>query len=97
MPKAYTIAEFEILDAAAQTELGPAMTKAQAAAGGRPFGTAAGKITARTGTPPQRIAITEWDSVAKADAFRESAEYKKLEPLMAKAIKLTRLYVVEVA
>ena len=97
MPKTYTVAEFEILDAAAQAEFGKAMTAAQSAAGGRSLGTAAGKITARTGTPPQRIAITEWDSTAKADAFRESAEYKKLEPLMAKAIKLARLYVVEVS
>ena len=97
MPKAYSIAEFEVLDAAAQAEFGKAMTAAQAAAGGRPFGTAAGKITARTGTPPSRVAITEWDSVAKADAFRESSEYKKLEPLMAKAIKMQRLYVIEMS
>ena len=96
MPKAYSIAEFDIIDAAAQAELAPLMMKAQSAAGGRPLGTAAGKVTSRTGSAPQRVAITEWDSAAKADAFRETAEYKKLEPLMAKALKMARLYVIEV-
>src|ERR1700730_16453471 len=62
--KAYTVAELETLDAAAQASYVPAVLAAQKAAGGHPFNTGGGKMIAMEGAPaPMRVAITEWDSL----------------------------------
>src|SRR5882757_9045275 len=74
--KAYTITELELVDAAAQATYGPLVQAAQKAAGGRPFNTAGGKIVSMVGTAPARVAIIEWDSLEKAQAFFNSAAFK---------------------
>ena len=94
-PKAYTVTELETLDAAAQATYGPAVTAAQKAAGGRPFGTAGGKVVSMVGTAPTRVAIIEWDSLEKAQAFFSSPAFKDLEPQRDKAVKAIRRYAVE--
>jgi uncharacterized protein (DUF1330 family) len=45
--------------------------------------------------PPQRIAITEWDNIDKAQAFFKSMEWADLGPERNKALKTVRRYVVE--
>ena len=93
--KAYTITELELVDAAAQATYGPLVQAAQKAAGGRPFNTAGGKIVSMVGTAPARVAIIEWDSLEKAQAFFNSAAFKDLAPQRDKAVKATRRYAVE--
>src|SRR6202171_4656420 len=77
-PKAYLVTEIEVVDAAAQVAYGPVVQAAQKAAGGRPFRTAGGRVVAFQGTPPMRVAITEWDSMEQVEAYQNSAAYKAL-------------------
>ena len=95
-PKAYIVSESEVLDAAAAATYGPLVQAAQKAAGGRSFRTT-GKIVARVGTAPQRVGLSEWDSLEQAQAWFNSAARKDLEPQRVKAIKIIRQYVVEAA
>jgi uncharacterized protein (DUF1330 family) len=44
---------------------------------------------------PQRVAITEWDSAEKAQAFFKSKAWTDLAPERDKALKTIRRYVVE--
>jgi uncharacterized protein (DUF1330 family) len=94
-PKAYTISELETLDAAAQTVYVPLVQAAQKAAGARLFNTGGGKIVAMEGAAPKRVAITEWDSLEKAEAFYNSIAWKDLAPQRDKAVKTIRRYAVE--
>ena len=94
-PKAYTISELEMLDAAANTAFVPLVQAAQKAAGGRAFRTGGGKIVAMEGEAPKRVAITEWDSLEQAQAFYNSAAAKNLEPQREKANRRIRYYAVE--
>ena len=95
-PKAYLVSESEIVDAAAAAAYSPAVQAAQRAAGGRSFRTT-GKIVANVGTAPQRVGISEWDSLEQAQAWFNSSARKDLEPQRNKAIKIIRQYVVEAA
>src|ERR1700741_3050861 len=73
-PKAYLVTEIQVLDAAATAAYGPKVQATQRAAGGHLFNTAGGKITSLEGSPPpQRVAITEWDSLEQAQAWYNSA------------------------
>src|SRR5437879_640908 len=94
-PKAYTISDFEVLDAAGQRAFAPVIEAAQAAAGGRNLQTAGGKIVALEGAAPRLVAITEWDSLEKAEAFYKSKAWNDLTPQRDKAVKTIRRFVVE--
>jgi uncharacterized protein (DUF1330 family) len=41
------------------------------------------------------VAITEWDSLEKAQAFYDSKAWKDLTPQREKAVKTIRRYIVE--
>ena len=94
-PKAYTVSELETIDAAANAAFVPVITAAQKAAGGRNLGTGGGKIIAMQGTAPKRVAITEWESLDKAEAFYKSKAWNELTPQREKAVKTIRRYAVE--
>jgi uncharacterized protein (DUF1330 family) len=94
-PKAYTVSELEMLDAAANAAFVPLVQAAQKAAGGRAFRTGGGKIVAMEGVAPKRVAITEWDSLEQAEAFYKSTAWKDLTPQRDKAVKTIRRYAVE--
>jgi len=94
-PKAYTVTEIEVLDAAAQATYTPVITAEIGFAGGRPVNTAGGKIVAFTGEAPKRVAITEWTSLDKAEAFYNSPDWKRLAPQRDKAQKIVRQYAIE--
>jgi uncharacterized protein (DUF1330 family) len=95
-PKAYVISETEVIDAAAQAVYIPLVRAAQNAAGGRSFHTAGGKVVALEGAaPPKRVAITEWDSLEKAEAFYKSKAWVALAPHRDKVAKTIRRYAVE--
>jgi uncharacterized protein (DUF1330 family) len=94
-PKAYVISETEALDAAAVAAYGPLIRPAIDAAGGRRLNTPGGKTVGLVGQPPKRVAISEWDSLEKAQAFFTSDTFNKLAPQRDKAVKTTRSYIVE--
>jgi len=93
-PKAYSVIETEVLDAAALAAYLPPIEAAVRAAGGRIF-TAGGRTIAFVGEPPKRVAIAEWDSLEQAQAFVNSAAFKNLAPQRDKATKVIRNYAVE--
>ena|SRR5690242_732747 len=96
-PKAYSVSELETLDAAANTAFVPLVQSAQQAAGGRNLRTGGGNIVALEGTPPKRVAITEWESMDQAQAFYKSKAWNDLTPQREKALKTVRRYIVEAA
>jgi uncharacterized protein (DUF1330 family) len=95
-PKAYIVTDSEVLDAAAAAAYSPVNQAAQKAAGGRSFRTT-GKIVAIVGVAPQRVGLSEWDSLDQAQAWINSAARKDLAPQRDKAIKIIRQFVVEAA
>jgi uncharacterized protein (DUF1330 family) len=95
-PKAYTVSEIEVTDAAGAAAYGKLVQPAIKAAGGHIFNTAGGKIVGIMGAaPPTRVAINEWDSLEQAQAFYNSTAYKDIAPQRDKAQKIIRLYAVE--
>ena len=95
-PKAYTVTELQTVDAKAAADFGKRISEAQTKAGGRNFRTGGGKVVGLEGPPPpQRVAITEWDSLEKAEAFWKSKEWTELAPQRDKALKTIRRYAVE--
>ena len=93
--KAYTVTENQVLDAKLAAEFAGRVTTAQAAAGGRNLGTGGGKIVAMEGPAPQRVAITEWESLEKAEAFFKSKAWADMAADRDKANKTIRRYAVE--
>jgi len=94
-PKAYSVSEIEVLDAAALNVYLPLVGPAIKAAGGRNFNTAGGRTIAFTGESPRRVAIIEWDSLEQVQAFLNSAAWKNLAPQREKAQKFIRSYAIE--
>jgi len=92
-PMGYVVTEVTIIDEAAFKEFS---SKTQATVD--PFGgkrlVRGGKITALDGEPPKRVIITAFESVEKAQAWRDSAAWKALLPIRAKAVK-AREYIAE--
>ena len=70
--KAYTVTENQVVDEKLIAAFAGRVASAQAAAGGRNLKTGGGKIVAMEGTPPARVGIVEWESLAKAEAFFKS-------------------------
>src|SRR5436190_1071522 len=94
--KAYTVTELQTVDAKAAADFAKRISEAQTKAGGRNFRTGGGKVVGLEGPPPpQRVAITEWDSLEKAEAFWKSKEWTELAPQRDKALKTIRRYAVE--
>ena len=93
--KAYSVTELEVLDQAGAAAFAPKAQAAQKAAGANPFRTGGGKIVAGEGTPPKRVAITEWNSLDQAEKFFSSAAWKDLQPERDKVLKTVRRYTVE--
>jgi uncharacterized protein (DUF1330 family) len=95
-PKAYTVTELETLDPKLAADLAARIAKAQESAGGRNLRTGGGKVTPMEGSPPaSRVAITQWESLDKAQAFFKSKEWSDLATDREKALKTIRRYAVE--
>jgi uncharacterized protein (DUF1330 family) len=95
-PKAYVVSELETLDAKAAADYAERALKMQEAAGGRNLRTGGGKVTSMEGPPPpQRVAITEWENLDKAQAFFKSKEWEDAKLERDKALKTVRRYAVE--
>jgi uncharacterized protein (DUF1330 family) len=94
--KAYTVTELQTLDPTLANDVAVRIAKAQEDAGGHNFKTGGGTVTGMEGAPPQRIAITEWENLDKAQAFFKSKAWNDLGPDRDKALKTIRRYAVEV-
>jgi len=78
-PKAFLVTESEILDTAALAAYTPTVRAALTAAG----------------EPPVNLVVSEWPSLAAAQAWVGSAELAAVEPQRARAYRIIRQYIVE--
>src|SRR6266851_5195886 len=92
-PLGYIIAEVEVTDPAVYQTYLDRNTPLVASAGGR-FLSRGEKIVALDGTPPKRFAITVFDSMEKAQAYRALPAYKEIMPIRDKGSKF-RSFIVE--
>jgi uncharacterized protein (DUF1330 family) len=92
-PPAYLVIEVDVINADLYKEYVDKNRPLTAQFGGR-FIARGGTIEAFAGEPPKRAVIAAFDSIEKAQAFRDSAEYKALIPLRDKASKY-RAYITE--
>jgi len=90
---AYLIGEIEVTDPASYKTYQDGVAPAMAETGGR-FIVRAGKTVAFDGAPPKRIVVVAFDSLEKAQAFRNSKVYNEFVPVRDQAAKF-RLFAVE--
>jgi uncharacterized protein (DUF1330 family) len=90
---AYLIGEIEVTDPEGYKKYQDGVSAVLAASGGR-FLVRGGKTVALDGAPPKRIAVIAFDSLEKAQAYRNSTVYKELVPIRDKSSKF-RLFAVE--
>jgi uncharacterized protein (DUF1330 family) len=93
-PKAYAIAEIHVTNPTAYKKYLAAVTPIVAQFGGR-YLVRAGKIVPLEGNAPTgRFVVIEFPSLAVAQAFENSAQYRAIAPLRKKAAH-TRLFLAE--
>ena len=94
MPKAYLIAEVEVHDPDTYAKYRSKTPEAIAKHGGR-FLVRGGESDAREGEAPKgRVVVVEFDNMAAAKTFYESADYQPLIPIR-QAASNGRLFFVE--
>jgi len=91
--KVYFITEAQILDQAGIGAYNTHVQEVLKKAGGDLV--VSDKVTAVLGDAPQRVAISEWGSAEKVQAWLNSAERKGLATQRDKVLKFTRQYIVE--
>jgi uncharacterized protein (DUF1330 family) len=79
-PLAYVITEVEILDQAAFNEFSPKVPATMQPFGGK-YLVRGGKVISLEGDAPKRVVVSVYDSVEKAQAWRDSAAWKELMPM----------------
>jgi uncharacterized protein (DUF1330 family) len=93
-PPAYVITETNITDQAAFNEFSPKVPATMQPFGGK-YLIRGGKIVTLQGEAPGRFIVTAFDSMEKAQAWRDSAAWKALMPLRDKGAKVRGDYIVE--
>jgi len=93
-PKAYIIAEIEVIDAAAYEGYKSAVAPIVSKFGGR-YIVRGGQMQAVEGDAPKdRVVVLEFDNLAAARAFVESEEYRPVAEIRHKTAK-SRVMIVE--
>ena len=92
-PPAYTIAEAEVTDPPTYQKYIEGTTSRVPAAGGR-FIARGGRAIVVNGAPPKRVAVIQWESLEKAQAFFESDAYTQLIPIRDKSSNF-RAFIIE--
>jgi uncharacterized protein (DUF1330 family) len=97
MPKAFIVAESEILDPAALAAYVAPVRQALVAAGGKPaiISSIGGRIIPLVGDPLKNLVVSEWPSVDAAQAWLDSPDLEALEPLRTRAYRIIRQFIVE--
>jgi uncharacterized protein (DUF1330 family) len=94
VPKGYVIAEITVTDPEAYKAYVAAVGPVVAHFGGE-YRVRGGQVVALEGEPPKgRVVVIEFDSLAAARAFEDSAEYAAVAPLRRKAAT-SRIFIVE--
>jgi uncharacterized protein (DUF1330 family) len=93
-PPAYVITETNIIDQAAFNEFSPKVPATMQPFGGK-YLIRGGRVVTLQGEAPQRFIVTAFDSMEKAQAWRNSAAWKALMPLREKGTKVRGDYIVE--
>jgi len=93
--KVYWISETEALDDAAVAAYGQLIRPAIDGAGGHRLNAPGGKTIGFVGTPPKRVAVSEWESLEAVQKFQNSEAFTKLAPQRDKAVKTIRSYAVQ--
>jgi len=93
-PKGYVVAEITVTDTEAYKQYAAAVPPIAAKFGGR-YLVRGGPTVAVEGEPPAgRIVVIEFDSLAAARSFEQSAEYQAVAPLRRQAAR-SRQFLVE--
>ena len=93
-PKAYAIAEITVTDPVAYKDYLSAVTPIVAHFGGKYIVRAGQIVPVEGGGPAGRFVIIEFPSLAVAQKFESSQQYRSIVPLRTKATR-TRLFLVE--
>ena len=87
-PPVYQITQIDVMDEAAYLKDYAPKARAAIKAAGGTFLVAGGKVTPIEGeVPKSRIVLISWESVDKAQAYRDSAAFKELLALREKLAK----------
>jgi uncharacterized protein (DUF1330 family) len=93
-PKGYVVAEITVTDPQAYKQYAAAVPAIAAKFSGK-YLVRAGQTVAVEGDPPSgRIVVIEFESLAAARSFEDSAEYRAIAPLRQKAAR-SRVFLVE--
>ena len=94
-PPVYTVTEIDVTNVEAYVKEYAPLAQASIKNSGGKLLAAGQKVTTLEGAPPKpRVAIQVWDSLEKAQAWRNSAEYKKAREIGDKYAKF-RAFAVE--
>lgn len=94
-PPVYTVAEIDVTNVEAYTKEYAPLGQASIRAAGAKILAGGQKVTSLEGAPPKpRVAIHVWDSLEKAQAWHNSAEYKKARQIGDKYAKF-RIFTIE--
>jgi uncharacterized protein (DUF1330 family) len=93
-PPVYTVTEVDVTNVDAYMKEYVPVVQPMIKKGGGKLLAASLKVTAFNGTPPKRVAINVWDSLEKAQALYNSAEYKAAQKIGEKYATFRR-YAVE--
>jgi uncharacterized protein (DUF1330 family) len=94
-PLVYTVTEIEVTNLEAYTKEYAPLAQASIKNSGGKLLAAGQKLTTLEGAPPApRVAIQAWDSLEKAQAWRNSADYKKAREIGDKYAKF-RAFAIE--
>jgi len=95
--KAFLVSESETVDEAALAAYVPRVQAALRAAGGRPavISSVGGEVVSLVGAPPANYVVSEWQSLAAAQGWLDSPEYRTLAPQREKAYRVLRQFIIE--
>lgn len=97
-PPVYQVTEIDVSAANVDAYLKEYAPKAQAlikASGGRPLAGTQNVTTLEGAAPTRRVAITQWDSLEKLQAYRATAEFKNLRATTGDKLAKFRSFAVE--
>jgi len=97
-PPVFQVTEIDVSAANVDAYIKEYAPKAQAlikASGGRPLAGTQNVTTLEGAAPTRRVAITQWDSLEKLQAYRATAEFKNLRATTGDKLAKFRSFAVE--
>ena len=97
-PPVFQVTEIDVSAANVDAYIKEYAPKAQAlikANGGRPLAGTQNVTTLEGAAPTRRVAITQWDSLEKLQAYRATAEFKNLRATVGDKLAKFRSFAVE--